>query len=91
MRLLAKPVPPRYPDLLRRGGVEGHVLVRFMVDTTGRVDLASVEIVESTHDLFTAAVRAALPALRFAPATVGNQKAKALAMMPFLFQLSRTP
>ena len=87
MRLLEEPVPPRYPEMLRRAGVEGDVVVKFAVDTTGRVDLASVEIVRSTHDAFTIAVRESLSRLRFAPATTGERKTRALAVMPFHFTL----
>jgi periplasmic protein TonB len=81
------PVPPRYPERLRMAGVEGSVLMKFVVDTTGRVDPASVEVVSSTHELFTAAVRETLGRLRFNPAMVGNRKVRAAAMMPFQFTL----
>ena len=87
MRLLEDPVPPRYPEALRRAGVEGDVVAKFVVDTTGRVDLRSVEILRSTHDAFTTAVREALSKLRFAPATTGERKIRALAVMPFHFTL----
>jgi protein TonB len=87
MRLLATPAPPHYPEALRRAGIEGDVVVKFMVDTTGRVDMRSIEIVRSTHEAFTVAVRESLAKLRFAPATVGARKVSALAMMPFRFRL----
>jgi protein TonB len=87
MRLASEPVPPRYPESLRRAGVEGDVIVKFVVDTTGRVDMGTVEIMQSTHDAFTAAVRETLARLRFLPSTVGERKVKALAVMPFRFTL----
>jgi periplasmic protein TonB len=87
MRLLADPVPPRYPESLRRAGVEGDVVVRFLVDTTGRVDMRTLEVVRSTHEAFTAAVRETLSKLRFSPAMAGERKANALAVMPFRFTL----
>ncbi len=80
---------PRYPDMLRSAGIDGRVLVQFTVDTTGRVDMASVKILASTHELFTRAVRDALRDFRFAPAEVGGRRVPALAQMPFEFQLSR--
>ena len=58
---------PRYPESLRQAGIDGRVLVRFTVDTLGRVDMSSVQILESTHDLFTRAVRDALAGFRFKP------------------------
>src|SRR5260370_566620 len=39
--LLSAP-PPAYPDLLRRAGVQGRVLLRAIVDTTGRVEPSSI-------------------------------------------------
>ena len=87
MQLREQIVPPRYPERLRQAGVEGRVLVKFVVDTLGRVDPATIEIMESTHDLFAATVRETLARLRFNPATSGSHKVRATAMMPFEFRL----
>ena len=46
-----------------------------------------VEVTSSSHDLFTAAVRDALPRLRFYPATSGTRKVPAAGIMPFHFTL----
>jgi TonB family protein len=83
------PARPRYPESLRQAQIDGHVVVRFTVDTTGRVDASSIQIVTSTHDLFTRAVREALGNFRFKPAEVGGRRVAALAEMPFEFQISR--
>lgn len=84
---LREPVSPRYPEPLRRAGVEGNVMVRFVVDTTGRIDMSAVEILSSDHALFSASVRDALARMRFSPSMVGERKVKALAVMPFRFTL----
>jgi periplasmic protein TonB len=47
------------------------------------------KILKSTHDLFTAAVKSALPQMRFYPAEVGGHKVKQLVQMPFQFSLSK--
>lgn len=86
MHMLA-PAKPRYPESLRAAGVEGRVLVRFTVDTVGRIDMGSVRVLDSTHDLFSRAVRDALSNFRFRPAEVGGRKVAALAEMPFEFRL----
>jgi protein TonB len=80
---------PRYPETLRQSGIDGQVLVQFVVDTLGRVDLRSVKVLRSTHELFTAAVRSALPQFRFKPAEVNGKRSAAMAQMPFEFQLNR--
>lgn len=79
---------PRYPESLRSAGVDGRVLVQFVVDTTGRIDMNSVKVLSSTHDLFSRAVRDALGQFRFRPAESHGKKTAALAEMPFEFQIS---
>lgn len=80
---------PRYPESLRQAAIDGTVLVRFAIDTTGRIDMGSVTIVSSTHELFTRAVRDALQGFRFRPAEMGGHRVRALAEMPFEFQITR--
>ena len=81
--------PPRYPDMLRSANVEGEVLAQFVVDTTGKADMREFKVLKSTHDLFTNAVRAALPQMKFYPAEVGGKKVKQLVQMPFQFSLTK--
>ena len=78
---------PRYPETLRQNRIDGRVLVQFTVDTTGRVDMPSIRVMQSTHDLFTQAVRSALASFRFRPAEVNGKRVAALAEMPFEFQI----
>jgi protein TonB len=80
---------PRYPESLRQAAVDGQVLVRFTVDTTGRIDMSSVQFLRSTHELFSRSVRDALVNFRFKPAEVGGRKVSALAEMPFEFAIQR--
>jgi periplasmic protein TonB len=81
------PAKPRYPEMLRQAGIDGRVLVRFVVDTLGRIDPASVQILSSTHDQFTRAVRDALSGFRFRPAESNGKRIPALAEMPFEFKV----
>ena len=91
---LASPIPgnpsPRYPDMLRSANVEGEVLAQFIVNADGTVDMGSFKVLKSTHDLFNASVRNALPQMRFEPARVGNQPVRQLMQMPFSFSLSKS-
>jgi TonB family protein len=80
---------PRFPDLLRQAGVEGEVLVQFVVDTTGAADPTSFRVLKSTHELFSDAVRSALPTLKFNAARVGGRKVKQLVQQPFTFAINR--
>ena len=78
---------PHYPDALRAAGLGGHVLVQFVVDTTGRIEPQSVRILESTHDLFARSVLAVLPRFRFQPAEVNGKRIRMAAQMPFEFTI----
>ena len=80
---------PRYPDLLRSRRVEGEVLAQFVVDTMGRAEMSTFKVLSSSHDLFTGAVRGALPNMQFRPAEVGGRRVKQLVQMPFNFSLSK--
>jgi protein TonB len=83
-------VAPRYPDMLRSANVEGEVLAQFVVDTTGRADMSTFKVLKTTHDLFTNAVKSALPNMKFYPAEVGGKKVKQLVQMPFQFNLTKS-
>ena len=89
-RMGTRRVPePAFPDaLLRTGPREGEVVVRFMVDEFGRVDVASIIVERSDHELFTAAVRDVLPRFRFEPARPHAPDSKPVAAwvsVPFRF------
>ena len=86
--LLAAP-PPRYPDLLREAGIEGHVLVRAIVDTLGRAEPGSIHAVASTHSGFEAAAVACVRQARFRPARVGGRAVRVLVEIPVDFRIHR--
>ena len=80
---------PAYPEMLKSSGVEGTVLAMFVVDTTGRAEPGTLKILSSGHALFEAAVKNALPRMRFLPAEIGGRKVKQLVQQPFAFALTR--
>ena len=82
-------VAPTYPSMLQSQGVTGQVIAQFVVDTTGRADVSTFKAIESSHDQFTAAVRNALPRMRFQPAEVGGRKVKQLVQQAFAFNIDR--
>lgn len=80
---------PAYPASLKARGIEGAAVVRFVVDTTGRADPASFQIIETNHPLFAASVRDALPGMKFRPASIGPRKVRQLVEQPFIFRIIR--
>ncbi len=78
-----------YPEMLRSAQVEGTVLASFVVDTAGKADMSTFKVLRSDHELFTNAVKNALPRIRYLPAEVGGRKVKQLVQQPFQFSLNR--
>ncbi len=88
-KIVGRVPEPRFPDaLLHSGHREGQVVVRFMVNELGRVDVASMIVERSDHELFTSAVRDILPDFRFEPARTPAPESKPVASwvsVPFRF------
>ena len=80
---------PRYPDALRSSGVEGEVQAQFVVNEEGKAETGSFKVLKATNDLFSSAVRSALPNMRFYAAEVGGKKVKQLVQQSFQFKLDR--
>ena len=87
VQLLAGQPSPRYPELLRSSGVDGHVEMRFVVDTVGLVERGSLEVVERSHVLFSEAVRTALLRQRFLPAEADGRRVRQLVIQTFEFRI----
>jgi TonB family protein len=89
----ARPLPetgwPRYPADMRAAKREGEVLARFVVALDGTVDPSTLQIVRSTDEAFTAAVRESMHTLRFSPARVGGRAVRQLIEQPFTFALAK--
>lgn len=77
---------PRYPSVLQSAGVEGSVRMRFIVDTLGRVEPASILALASTHTLFEHAVRESLLRSRFTPAEAAGRRVRQLVEQSFQFE-----
>jgi periplasmic protein TonB len=80
---------PRYPDGLRRIGVEGRVVVRFIVDTAGRVERNSIQKVSADHDAFFDAVVRSLTDARFQPAESNGRRVRQLAERSYEFRIEK--
>ncbi|MDB4885730.1 MAG: TonB family protein [Gemmatimonadetes bacterium] len=85
---MTRPLEPRYPDALKSVGVQGTVLMHFIVSADGRVEPGSIEVVSSPHKLFSDAVRQALLSARFRPAEAGGTKVRQLVEQSFTFRIS---
>ena len=80
---------PRYPPELKATGVEGEVVVQFVVDTLGAPALTTFRVLKSSHGEFTEAVKAALPGMTFVPAELRGRKVRQLVQQPFVFAIQK--
>jgi len=87
-KLKAGPTP-LYPDHLRNAGVEGKVLVQFVVDERGKPEMSSFKVIKSSDAALTASVRQAVNGMSFFPAEASGQKVKQLVQLPFSFSPTR--
>lgn len=78
---------PAYPPGMEARGVEGLVRVRFVVDSTGLIDAATIKVLESTNETFARAVRAAMPEMRFRPAMMAGHPVRQLSEQNFAFRV----
>jgi periplasmic protein TonB len=70
---LLKDLHPEYPDLLRRAGLSGAVVVEYVIGRDGRIDSHSLQVLTTDHDQFTASVVQALRGARFKAARRAGQ------------------
>jgi hypothetical protein len=80
---------PVYPPALLKLGVEGSVMVRYVVDSMGHADLSTLKIMRATRIEFAVAVREALPFMRFTPAKMGPKSVPQLVEQPFNFRIQK--
>jgi TonB family protein len=86
---LVHQVAPVYPPALRLAGIQGSVDARFVIDTLGIVEPASVEVLESTHAGFEAAAKQAVRSARFNPARLGDVRVRQLTRQRISFRLNQ--
>ena len=80
---------PRYPAELQRAGIEGTLLVQFVVDSTGTVDEKTLNFPKDAQPGFLRAVRDALLRSRFFPAELAGTRVRQLVQQQFTFVIAR--
>lgn len=84
--VIVKAVPPVYPPLALRAGIEGKVYVKIWVDRQGKP--RQVEVVKSNNDIFNEAAIEAAKQFVFTPAYMNNGPVSVWVAVPFTFKLS---
>lgn len=78
---------PLYPAELKAQGKEGQVMAMFVVNEQGLAEASTIKVLRTDDPQFEAAVRTALPLMKFVPAEIGGKVVKQLVQQPFQFAL----
>jgi protein TonB len=85
--LLSAP-PPVYPALLKQAGIQGRVMLRAVIDTTGRVEPASVRIMKSPNPAFDQATKDWVLKALFRPARLHGRGVRVFINLPVDYALT---
>jgi TonB family protein len=77
----------RYPEVLRRAGVQGRVVVAAVVDTAGRAEEGSIKILETPHPDFSREARRYVEQARFRPARIRDRPVRVCVQVPVDFRI----
>ena len=78
----------QYPEALLRRGVTGRVLLAAVIDTAGRVEPASVAVLEATDSAFISPVREMLLAARYRPGRAYGRAVRMRVRVPADFDVA---
>jgi len=84
---LVSQVPPIYPYSARRRGIDGEVVVRFLVDASGRVNKLSI-VRAVPKGVFEQAVEQSVNRWRFKPGYYQGRPVSTWVVLPIRFKLS---
>jgi len=84
--LISSP-PLEYPDGLRDRGIEGHVVIRFVLDSLGVPEKETIEIVEATHTGFVESAKSIVRNSRYRPGRVRGRPVRVWSVVTINFDL----
>jgi protein TonB len=89
-QVISQPAPT-YPRLLQQAGISGAVELQFIIDTLGRVEPASVKVLNSSHDPFAEEAVKAIKDSRFRPGRQRGEPIRQLVQQRVRFEAPETP
>ena len=86
-KVISKPLP-KYPDIAKKSGLEGAVIVEFVVDTTGDVLPGSAKVIAARPEgIFEEAALNAIYKWKFSPGQQRDRKVRVRWQQPITFKL----
>jgi TonB family protein len=77
----------RYPSRLKWAGIEGQVIVAFIIGTNGRAEMENVEVLSATNPGFIEAALEGLRRMRFRPAELDGVRVRVRVSLPMVWVL----
>ncbi len=84
--LAARLIQESYPADLKSRGVGGMVELQFIVDAKGKVDPASVEVVDATQTALGEAARKVVSRLDFSPGKLNGAAVRTKVVLPIIYK-----
>lgn len=84
--MAARLIQESYPADLKGRGVGGMVELQFVVDSKGKVDPASVEVVDATQTALGEAAKKVAAKLDFQPGKVNGNPVKTKVVLPIIYK-----
>ena len=81
--------PNQYPPLLKDAGIEGHVIIEFIVGIDGHPERESIRIIESTNKAFEKPARDMVAGSIYRPGRMRGQTVRVLVRQPVNFSLRK--
>lgn len=82
----ARLVADSYPSEMRRSGVAGQAQLQFVVDTTGKVEPESIQVVLASGPAFAIAARSVAPKFEFTPGLANGQRVRTRVILPIQYK-----
>src|SRR6267154_922582 len=86
-QMLSHP-PLRYPEQLRQAGIEGRVVIRLIVDATGRIEPTVVKIITTANPGFNEPAKRMILGARYRPGEVHGHAMRVVLDQPIDFKLA---
>ena len=80
---------PRYPEILKQAGIDGHVVVEAIIDTTGHAERGSIKILSSTNQLFEQPSREAVAGSVFRPGKISGRSVRVRVQIPLNYSVTK--
>jgi TonB family protein len=84
---IARVMSNDYPDWLLDRGIEGQVVVSFIIGVDGRAEMDHVEVVSASRRDFIHAAMRGLRLMRFRPAELDGRRVRVRVTLPLLWRL----